>query len=217
MLYFLSSPVYVLMTVIVLILAGIPLYVAWRCLNGDTRTWTMLPRMPFQMSPYNTWPFMLMMAGLALLTALPSIPFEFAGMEEARLMTWNVFFIPLAGMVMSFFWWPVALSPRWYRAWRERGGQRAGANPWTPDEVEQVKSAPESKRRDRALTDIQRLVGEEAVEGMAPKDFFERKADAIKAELDAEGLPHTREGQYELARRRKERKDQEKARRKAGN
>lgn len=79
-----------------------------------------------------------------------------------------------------------------------------------------MKSAPESKRRDRALTDIQRLVGEEAVEGMAPKDFFERKADAIKAELDAEGLPHTREGQYELARRRKERKDQEKARRRSG-
>ena len=216
MLNFLFSPTALLGIALILGLALSLIYVAWRCLNGDSRTWTMLPPIPFQMSPYNTWPFMLMMAGIALLTALPSIPFEYAGMEEARVMTWNVFFIPLAGMVISFFWWPVALSPRWYRAWRARGGQRAEANPWTPDEVEQVKSAPESKRRNRALRDIERLVGEEAVEGMAPKDFFARKADAIKADLDAEGLPHNREGQYELARRKKERKDQEKARRKAG-
>lgn len=133
----------------------------------------------------------------------------------SRQVTWNVFFIPLAGMVLYFFWWPVALSPRWYRAWRQRGGQRAEANPWTPEEVEQVKAAPESKRRKGALRELQRLVGEEAVEGMAPKDYFERKAHAIMAELDAEGLPYTRERQYELVRRKKERKDQVNARRKA--
>ena len=213
---FLTSPDFALMTMIVLVLAGIPLYVAWRCLNGDTRTWGLLPPIPFQISKHNTWPFMLLMVGIAFLTAFPAIPFEYERMEGARQMTWNLFFIPLGGVILSFFWWPLALTPRWFRNWAMRAKTDPEANPWTPDEVEQVKTAPESKRRNRALRDIQRLVGEDAVEGMAPKDFFERKADAIKAELDAEGLPHTPEGQYELARRKKERKDQEKARRKAG-
>ncbi len=213
---FLTSPDFALMAVIVLSVAGLLLYVAWRCLNGDTRTWAVMPPIPFQISRHNTWPFMLLMAGLAVLTAFLSLPFEYEGMEQARQMTWNVFFIPLAGVFLSFFWWPLALTPRWFREWAKRAQADPEANPWTPAEVEQVKAAPASKRRNRALRDIQRLVGEEAVEGMAPKDFFERKADSIKAELDAEGLPHTPEGQYELARRRKERKDQEKARRKAG-
>lgn len=213
---FLTSTDFALMTVIVLTFAGLLLYVAWRCLNGDTRTWAVMPPFPFQISHHNTWPFMLLMAGIAVLTVFPSIPFEYEGMEEARQMAWTVFFIPLAGVFLSFFWWPSALTPRWFRDWATRAKSDPEANPWTPDEVEQVKAAPESKRRNRALRDIERLVGEEAVEGMAPKDFFARKADSIKAELDAEGLPHNREGQYELARRKKERKDQEKARRRAG-
>lgn len=213
---FLTSTDFALMTVIVLTFAGLLLYVAWRCLNGDTRTWAVMPPFPFQISHHNTWPFMLLMAGIAVLTVFPSIPFEYEGMEEARQMAWTVFFIPLACVFLSFFWWPLALTPRWFRDWATRAKSDPEANPWTPDEVEQVKAAPESKRRNRALRDIERLVGEEAVEGMAPKDFFARKADSIKAELDAEGLPHNREGQYELARRKKERKDQEKARRRAG-
>lgn len=206
MLNFMYSPTAMLGLALISGLALTLVYVAWRCLNGDSRTWTMLPSIPFQMSPHNTWPFMLLMSGIALLTALPSIPFEYAGMGQARVMTWNIFFIPLAAVVLSFFWWPVALTPRWYRAWRERGGMRTGANPWTPEEIEQVKAAQDSKRRNRALRDIQRLVGEDVVAGLVPKDALERKADSIKAELDAEGLPHTPEGQYELARRKKERR-----------
>jgi hypothetical protein len=43
-----------------------------------------MPPIPFQVSKHNTWPFMLLMAGLALLTALPSVFEDMDTFDKAR-------------------------------------------------------------------------------------------------------------------------------------
>jgi hypothetical protein len=106
--------------------------VAWRCLNGDFRTWAVLPPILFQISRYNTWPLMLLMSGIAVLTATPAIYVEYANMEGARQLTWNLFFIPLGLVVLSCFWWPPALAPRWFREWTRRSAHRPGDQPLDP-------------------------------------------------------------------------------------
>ncbi|MFC7401442.1 hypothetical protein [Citricoccus sp. GCM10030269] len=182
------SPVYLGMTAIVVAAVSVLLYVAWRCLNGDTRTWAVLPRLPFQVSRHNTWPFMLLMCGLALLTALPSVFFEAWDMEGARQATWNLFFIPLALVVLSFVWWPLAWTPAWFKDWARRARSQGDANPWTPPEIERVKCAPPSKRRQRALRDIARLVGKEEVEGLLAEDWLERQARHATETQEAAGI-----------------------------
>lgn len=175
----LTTPAYLGMTVLVLTVSGLLCNIAWRCLNGDTRTWAVLPHHPFQISHHNTWPFMLLMAGIALLTALPSVAFEAAGMEEARKTTWNFFFIPLALVILSFVWWPLAWTPRWFKTWARRLPASPDANPWTTPDIDRVKAAPDSKRRQRALTDIARLVGEDEVAGLRDKSLLDREVERI--------------------------------------
>ncbi|NUL47641.1 hypothetical protein F7P69_20900 [Cellulosimicrobium funkei] len=167
-----STPAYLGMLVLIGGAAALLFYIVWRCLNGDTRTWALLPPFPFQVSRHNTWPFMLLMIGVTLLTALPSVFFEAAGMEGARAATWNVVLIPLALVVLSFFWWPLAWTPRWFRDWAARNSP--GAAPWTLEEIERVKAAPDSRRRNRALKDIARVAGEEHVEGMVPDGALDK-------------------------------------------
>lgn len=144
-----ASPEIWVMFVLVGGAAALLLYIAWRCLNGDTRTWAALPRFPLQVSKHNIWPFMLLMIGITLLTALPSLYFEAAGMEQARQFTWSIVFIPLALVIVSLVWWPLALTPRWFRRWASR--DTPSGSPWTLEEIEQVKAAAPSQRRSRAL------------------------------------------------------------------
>lgn len=184
----LTTPAYLGMIVLVLAASGLLLYVAWRCLNGDSRTWAVLPPIPFQVSTHNTWPFMLLMAGIALLTALPSVVFEAAGMEEARQATWNVFLIPVLLVALSLFWWPLAWTPRWFRNWAHRNTTSPGTTPWTLEEIEEVKAAPRSKRRNRAIKDIARVAGEEHVEGLVPEDWLDRASRKATEENEALGI-----------------------------
>ncbi|MEV4902062.1 hypothetical protein AB0K08_12050 [Citricoccus sp. NPDC055426] len=174
----LTTPAYLGMLVLVGGAAALLFYIAWRCLNGDSRTWAVLPPLPFQIAKHNTWPFMLLMIGITLLTALPSVFFEATRMEGARVATWNVVLIPLALVVLSFLWWPLAWTPRWFRTWAARNNR--GATPWTMGEVERVKAAPDSRRRQRALTDIARLVGEDEVAGLRDKSLLDREVERIE-------------------------------------
>ncbi|NUL44677.1 hypothetical protein F7P69_05620 [Cellulosimicrobium funkei] len=168
----LTTPAYLGMLVLVGGAAALLFYIAWRCLNGDTRTWALLPPFPFQVSKHNTWPFMLLMIGLTLLTALPTVFFEAARMEAAIDATWNVVLIPLALVALSFLWWPLAWTPRWFRNWAAQNNP--GASPWTLEEIERVKAAPPSKRRNRAIKDIARVAGEEHVQGMVPEGILDK-------------------------------------------
>ena len=163
-------------------------YVSWRCLNGDTRTWAALPPAPFQVSRNNTWPFMLLMCGVALMTALPSVLFEAWGMDGARQATWTVFLVPLALVALSFFWWPVAWTPAWYRRFAAERDRTPDAGLWSAEEIERVTAAPESRRRDRALTDIARLVGEEHVAGHRKDTWLDREVERVDARNEEMGI-----------------------------
>ena len=100
--------------------AALVFYVVWRSLNGDTRTWAVLPHFPLQVSHHNTWPFMLAMIGIGLVTLLPTVFFEAWAMEGARQAVWNVFLVPAALVALSFFWWPLAWTPTWFKNWALR-------------------------------------------------------------------------------------------------
>lgn len=160
--------------------AALVFYVVWRCLNGDTRTWAVLPHFPFQVSHHNTWPFMLAMIGIGLVTLLPTVFFEAWGMEGARQAVWNVFLVPVALVALSFFWWPLAWTPAWFKNWALRSKIDPETNPWTDVDIDRVKSAPDSKRRRRALKDIARLVGEAEVEGLRERTLLERESERIE-------------------------------------
>lgn len=160
--------------------AALVFYVVWRSLNGDTRTWAVLPHFPLQVSHHNTWPFMLAMIGIGLVTLLPTVFFEAWGMEGARQAVWNVFLVPVALVALSFFWWPLAWTPAWFKNWALRSKSDPETNPWTDADIDRVKSAPDSKRRRRALKDIARLVGEAEVEGLRERTLLERESERIE-------------------------------------
>lgn len=111
--------------------AALVFYVVWRSLNGDTRTWAVLPHFPLQVSHHNTWPFMLAMIGIGLVTLLPTVFFEAWAMEGARQSVWNVFLVPAALVALSFFWWPLAWTPTWFKNWALRSKIDPETNPWT--------------------------------------------------------------------------------------
>lgn len=160
--------------------AALVFYVVWRSLNGDTRTWAVLPHFPLQVSHHNTWPFMLAMIGIGLVTLLPTVFFEAWAMEGAQQAVWNVFLVPAALVALSFFWWPLAWTPTWFKNWALRSKIDPETNPWTDADIDRVKSAPDSKRRRRALKDIARLVGEAEVEGLRERTLLERESERIE-------------------------------------
>ena len=121
-------------------------------------------------------------------TPAPEVVFEAAGMEEARQATWNVFLIPVLLVALSLFWWPLAWSPRWFRNWAHRNKTSPGTTPWTLEEIEEVKAAPDSTRRNRAIKDIARVAGEEHVEGLVPEDWLDRVSREATEENEVLGI-----------------------------
>lgn len=143
-----------------LLLWWFPTTLARRALGGSWRSWVMSPPIPFQISSRNTWPFMAAAAAVAMAIALLSLPLEVLNWEGARQGIWNLFFVPWVFVFLSFFWWPLGLSPAWYREWARSRGSR-GTNPWPPAEAAAVRDAPPSKKRDRRLADVERCLSKE--------------------------------------------------------
>ncbi|GHC99264.1 hypothetical protein [Zhihengliuella salsuginis] len=138
----------------------------FRALTGARRAWTVKP--PFnitQLSPRNTWPFMLVCVAAALLLSTPATYFEAVGDEAMRQLWWNLPFIwiPLPFIMLSFVWWPAKLAPRWYREWVERGGRR-DVMPWTDAEIADVQALPEGRRKNKIMKDIDLCRGLTAAE-----------------------------------------------------
>jgi hypothetical protein len=179
----------------VLALAGIPLWLAWRMLNGRSRRWTVAPSIPFQISSRNTWPFMLLCFGLAIVIVLPTIWFELIGWEDARQFMWaGPFWIPWVGVILSFFFWPVALTPGWYKRW-VRDEAYPNASPWRPDEVEAVLAMPEGKKRNSMVKDmdwcgidVDAAWAESGLPGKPPQEWWEKKVDEINSDNAAMGI-----------------------------
>lgn len=138
------------------VLAWCLIYPAYRALRGSWRSWVNAPPyLPWQASLTNTWPFMLLCMGLALVVAMPSLVFEALGWEAARKFMWNgPFWIPWIGAIVGIFWWPKGLGPAWYRTWRNAGGERS-IMPFTPEDTEAVRRLPEGKRRRRLEKNIE--------------------------------------------------------------
>lgn len=147
------------------ILVGIPLmsaivaallYPAWLALRGDWRSWTVAPPVLTlrRHSPINHYPFSLLCAGLTILTVMPTLLFEALGWEHARTFMWNgPFWIPMAALMLSVYWWPPVLGPRWYRRWRAQGGVRT-VLPWTAEELAAAAALPAGRRKARILRNI---------------------------------------------------------------
>ncbi len=153
--YLLYEPIFWIGVLIALMLWWIPTWVARKALGGGWRSWTLAPSIPFQISSRNTWPFMFAAASAALAIALLSLPAEVMNWEQVRQTVWDAFFIPWLFAILSFVWWPLWLSPRWYRAWAKAGGTRE-TNPWTDEEVAAVHAKEPSKKQEKELADIAR-------------------------------------------------------------
>lgn len=153
--YLLYEPTFWVGVLIALMLWWVPTWVARKALNGRWRSWVLAPSIPFQISPRNTWPFMFAAASAALGIALLSLPAEVMNWEQVRLTVWDLFFVPWVFVILSFAWWPLWLSPRWYRAWAKSGGLRE-TNPWSDEEAATVRAAAPSKKRMKQLADIER-------------------------------------------------------------
>lgn len=145
----------------IIIVALVALGLLWpgiRALRGHRRVWVVKqPYLPTQISERNTWPFMLVCAGVAVVLMTPAIYFEVIGDEAMRQRWWDlpIVWIPMAGVVLSFFWWPSFLAPRWYRAWVKRGGRRA-VMPWSEDEISALEAMAEGKARAGQLKDVEK-------------------------------------------------------------
>ncbi|MDN5877980.1 MAG: hypothetical protein L0J58_04180 [Micrococcaceae bacterium] len=148
-------PAFWVFVLVVLALWWIPTQVARKALNGRWRSWVLAPSIPFQISSRNAWPFMFAAASVSLGIALLSLPAEVLGWERARQTVWDLFFAPWAFVILSFAWWPLWLSPRWYRSWGQAGGTRE-TNPWMEEEVAIVQAKEPSKKRAKQLADIER-------------------------------------------------------------
>lgn len=153
--YLLFDPFYWVFVIVILLLCWVPTAIARRALNGRWRSWVLSPGIPFQVSARNVWPFMFAAVAVSLWIATLSLPAELLGWEELRQRIWDFFFIPWAFVILSFFWWPLWLSPRWYRRWGKAGGTRR-TNPWTESEISAVNQQRESKSKAKTLKDIER-------------------------------------------------------------
>lgn len=191
----LQNPALWLVAVLVAGLALALLWVAWKCLNGSFRRWVLAPPIPFQISNRNTWPFILLFAGIAVLIVLLSLPMEILGWESARHLLLNVMIlVPIAAMVLCLFHWPVALTPGWYRAW-VRHPDYPDASPWQPEEVAEVLRMPAGRARDRRLRDmewcgidVQKAWRDAGLPGQPPQSWLEKKNDSIRHEHTAAGI-----------------------------
>lgn len=167
---------------------------SWRRINGTQRGWTMAPPIPFQISGRNTWPFMVFCFSLAIIVVLASYPFEVAGWEEGRqFMFAGPFWIPWIGVFLSFFYWPLFLTPRWYREW-VRHPDYPDHSPWPAEEVVHVlKDMEPGKKRDRMIkdmgwagVDIDQAWKELGVPGSPPEEWWEkmgRRGDQKEADM----------------------------------
>lgn len=205
----------------VLALAAIPLWIAWRALNGRYRRWTVAPPIPFQISSRNTWPFMLACFGLAIVVVLPTIWFEVIGWEDARQFMWaGPFWIPWAGVVLSFVYWPLALTPAWYRRW-VRDEAYPEVPPWRPEEVTAVLALPAGKKRDAMVKDmgwcgidVEAAWAASGLPGKPPQEWWEKKVEKIKADNTAKGITDDMDV-FEQAAIIRQHRDQKKAEKKA--
>jgi hypothetical protein len=219
--YMLGQPSFWLGLAFVLALAVIPLWIGWRALDGTYRRWTIAPPIPFQISSRNTWPFVLLSAGITIAVALPTIVFEVIGWEDARQFVWaGPVWIPLAGLILSVFYWPVTLAPRWYREW-VRHPHYPDVSPWSPDEVEAVLAMPESRKRNGMLkdmewcgVDVDAAWTESGLPGRPPQEWWEKKVDKISADNAAMGITDDMDV-FEKATIIRQHREQEKAAKKA--
>lgn len=153
--YLLLNPLYWVFVAVVLFMCWVPTTIARRALNGRWRSWVLAPGIPFQISARNTWPFMFAAAATSLWIVTLSLPAELLGWEQVRVSVWGLFFVPWVFVILSFAWWPLQLSPRWYKSWGQSGGTRQ-TNPWTEDEIAAVRREVNSKTKGKKLKDIHR-------------------------------------------------------------
>ncbi|MGA4670701.1 hypothetical protein ACPCG0_13055 [Propionibacteriaceae bacterium Y1923] len=166
---------------------------SWRRLNGTVRAWTVSPPMPTQISGRNTWPFMVFCFSLAMLVVVLVYPVELAGWEQGRRFIWSfLFWVPMAGVVLSFFHWPLVLTPRWYKNWARRPEQP----PWSNEEVVHVlRDMPPGKKRDRMIKDmgwadidVEQAWQDLGIPGRPPQEWWERMHGRVKGEEAAMGI-----------------------------
>ncbi|MGD8216202.1 hypothetical protein [Aestuariimicrobium sp. Y1814] len=102
--------------------------------------------------PLRTWPFMVFCFSLATLVVVLVYPIELAGWEQGRQFIWSfLFWVPMAGVILSFFHWPLVLTPGWYKNWARHPEQP----PWSNEEVIQVlRDRAPGKKRDRIIKDM---------------------------------------------------------------
>ena len=167
---------------------------SWRRVSGTQRAWTMAPPIPFQISARNTWPFMVFCFSLAMFVMMLTFPLEIMGWDTARRFIWaGPFWIPWCGVILSFFYWPIFLTPRWYRDWVSHPDY-PDRSPWTNDEVVHVlRDMPPSKKRDRMIkdmgwagVDVEQAWKDLGIPGAPPEEWWEkmkRTDDAENAEL----------------------------------
>jgi hypothetical protein len=174
-----------------LVVAAGLLLVVRRQLNGKHRRWVAAPPIPFQISSRNTWPFMLIgFAGFWVMMAVATV-FEALGNEDGRQFIWSwPAFIPLACVILSFFTWPVALTPGWYQRWA-RDPAAPNVSPWPLEEAAQaLADAPDQRARQRLVRDIgwsgqdpEKAWELTGLPGPAPKTTFDERTEELKREL----------------------------------
>ncbi|MEV4902063.1 hypothetical protein AB0K08_12055 [Citricoccus sp. NPDC055426] len=173
-----------------LVAAGLFL-ITWRQLNGRHRRWVVASGIPFQISHRNTWPFMILGFGLFFVMLAVATVFEALGNEAGRQFIWSwPAFVPLALVVLSFFTWPLALTPDWYQRWA-RHPQSPQVSPWPLEEAAQaLTDAPDDRSRAALGSDIgwSGQDSEKAWEltglpGTAPKTRFDERTEELKAKL----------------------------------
>lgn len=174
-----------------LLVASVLFLITWRQLNGRHRRWVVAPGIPFQISNRNTWPFMILGFGLFFVMLAVATVFEALGNEAGRQFIWSwPAFIPLALVVLSFFTWPLALTPDWYKRWA-RHPQSPRVSPWPLEEAAQaLTDAPDQRSRQKLVGDIgwsgqdpEKAWELTGLPGPAPKTRFDERTEELKAKL----------------------------------
>ncbi|POH58053.1 hypothetical protein [Arthrobacter glacialis] len=134
---------------------------AYLALRGDWRSWTVAR--PVTRAEWlrttSYFPFTLLLAGLTLVTLMPSLVFEALDWEHARRFIWAIlFWIPMVPLMVSLVWWPPFWGPLWYRRWRAAGGSRS-VLPWTAEDIAAAAALPEGRRKARTLRNIETSKG----------------------------------------------------------
>lgn len=217
----LTDPVSWIFLVFVVALAVIPLWVGWKMLNGTSRRWTLAPKIPFQIPNRNTWPFILVCFGLAIAVAIVSIPFEMVGWEDGRQFIWNgPFWIPWVGVALGVFYWPLALTPKWYKRW-VRHEDYPEVSPWRPEEVKAVLARPADRKRDAMIKDmgwcgidVETAWAEAGLPGTPPEEWWEKSKREGDEKYAAMGITEDMDA-FQRADIIREHRQQKKAARKA--